>query len=657
MLGSAIALTDEPKPSRERVDAPPPAAVDADGPVTRVSLGHVPALLFTSCLGVLLCTGGDALSRATLGGASLLFWAGILVVVLPLAHRLSGEEATRGERLTLVVMLGLALYAVKVSRDPFGFTLPDELVHAYNADEIVRRHALFGENPILTVTPDYPGLEGATSALMTLTGLSSFGAGLIVVAAARTAMVAGLFLLFERVSGSSRVAGLAVAVYVGTPNFLLFSAQYSYESLSLPLLVAVLVVTVERETATARARTAWLIAAVLLIAAIVVTHHLTAYALVGVLVLLSAVHALLARGRRRPAAPSPWPLAAIAVVLTGAWLVKAGAGTGAYLGPVLRRAAEASLRTASGEAAPRTLFQSTNHIVTPVGERIAGVLAVGLLALAIPYGLREIWRHHRDRPLALIFAAASIGFLGAQGLRLAPAAWETGTRATDFFFIGLAFLVATVGLERWSPRGRRWPGPVLATACVGLICAGGIVAGWSYSTRLSQPLLVEAEGRTLPSAPLALARWVHAWLPGGRFAAPDPQARLINLYGDALGRTGKHPDIEDIVRTRDLPAWQVQALRGARLRYVVVDRRERSGNNVSGYFFGVHPPAGPRDELLSEAIATRFRSVRASQILDSGTIRLFDLEDVPISAIFRGVPLADSVPAAGASTSATDGRP
>ena len=57
------------------------------------------------------------------------------------------------------MLLGLSLYAVKVFRDPFGFTFADELAHAPNAKAILRTHHLFEANTILSATPFYPGLS------------------------------------------------------------------------------------------------------------------------------------------------------------------------------------------------------------------------------------------------------------------------------------------------------------------------------------------------------------------------------------------------------------------------------------------------------------------------------------------------------------------
>ena len=82
---------------------------------------------------------------------------------MPIFYRLTSRDASPGERLALVCLLGLSLYAVKVVRDAPLFTFSDELIHAFNAHQIAATHHLFEANPILKVTPYYPGLEGATS--------------------------------------------------------------------------------------------------------------------------------------------------------------------------------------------------------------------------------------------------------------------------------------------------------------------------------------------------------------------------------------------------------------------------------------------------------------------------------------------------------------
>ena len=139
--------------------------------------GYIAPIALCCGAGLLVCSFANALSREGME-PPLLYWAGILVVALPIFWRLTSREASPAERLALVCLLGLSLYAVKVVRDAPLFSFSDEPVHAFNADQIVNHHHLFHFNPILPVTPNYPGLEGATSALMGLTGLSSYGAGI-----------------------------------------------------------------------------------------------------------------------------------------------------------------------------------------------------------------------------------------------------------------------------------------------------------------------------------------------------------------------------------------------------------------------------------------------------------------------------------------------
>src|SRR5262249_46941428 len=189
-------------------------------PQRRLEVGHLAPILLASGLGLLVCSLANALSRAALEPTPLLFWAGVLLLAVPIFHRLTADDASAPERLALVCLLGLSLYCVKVFRDAPAYTFSDELVHAFNANQISAHHHLFRENPILGVTPSFPGLEGAASALMKLTGVSSFVAGVVLIGAARLVLIASLFLLFHRVSGSARVAGLGAAIYTGNFNFL-----------------------------------------------------------------------------------------------------------------------------------------------------------------------------------------------------------------------------------------------------------------------------------------------------------------------------------------------------------------------------------------------------------------------------------------------------
>jgi hypothetical protein len=595
----------------------------------RARLGRLPLIALTTGLGLLICALVNAAARATLEPPMALYWLGVLVVSAPIFYRLTSRDASPGERLALVCLLGLSLFAVKAIRDAPLYTFSDELVHAFNAEQISSHHDLYRPNPTLPVTPYYPGLEGATSALMSLTGMSSYGAGILVVAAARLSLVMALFLLFGRLTGSARTAGLGVAIYAGNFNFLYWGAQYSYESLALPLLVVVLMAVAEREVEHKYWGKDWVVPIVLGIGAIVVTHHLTSYALAAILLGLAASYLLLKRTWR---APNPWPFALLAIAMASVWLVVVASSTVGYLSPVITDAVNATLDTALGEAPPRTLFQGGDNSPSPetIGEtptlaRGLGLLGVLILAAGMPFGLRQVWRRHREKPFALIFVLAAFGFFGTLLLRLAPEAWETGNRASEFLFMGLAFVLACVGLEKWRPQSLPWLGRGLMTAFLGVILVGGAISGWPWNAQLASPLRISAEGGTIVSPPLGVAEWARDTIPGGKFAANVADSRLLMDPGGKWALSGENPDIKSIIETPALEGWELPLLRSHKLRYVVADRRVIGADGIRGYYFSRKDTA-PGERLLPRSTVNKFAQVPGvARIYANGDIAVFDL--------------------------------
>jgi hypothetical protein len=584
--------------------------------------GYIAPIALCCGAGLLLCSFANTLSREGME-PSLLYWVGILVVALPIFWRLTSREASTAERLTLVCLLGLSLYAVKVVRDAPLFSFSDEPVHAFNADQIVNHHHLFRFNPILPVTPNYPGLEGATSALMGLTGLSSYGAGIVIVAAARLSLMIGLFLLFARVSGSSRTAGLAAAIYAGNFNFFFWGAQFSYESIALPLFIVVLMAVAERDSSPRDWARSWAVPIVLGIAAIVVTHHLTSYAISVFLGGLAIVFWAL---RRDWSWPNPWRYAILAAVLAIAWLLLVANSTFGYLGPVIGEAFEAIFNTASGDAPPRGLFQGkgSNIPPTPFLARAVALLAVVLLAVAMPFGLKRVWKRYRKEPYALIFAIAALGFFATLVLRLAPAAWETGNRLSEYLFVGLAFVAALAGLQDWRPSKWPWLGRASLTAALGVVLVGGAIAGWPWDLQLASPIRASAEGRTISSAPLALAEWAKHNIPAEeRFGASTADARMLLAPGEHVAFAGKTPDIQDILEETSFSGWELPLLRKEGIRYVVTDRREISSDATRGYSFSIR---GDEPELMPLATVSKFAELPgAKRVYSSGDISVYDL--------------------------------
>lgn len=590
-------------------DAAPPHAPTAS------RLGRFPWILLAAAAGLAAIAGADALSRTGSGGGGALFWLGLVLIVFPAALRLVGEDASGGERVATVVLIGLALYGIKVLRDPFAFTYGDELAHLHNLQQIDASGRLFGSNSILPITPRYPGLESVAAGLSRTSGSSNFAAGLLLIALARTTFMVCVYLIYERLTGSARLAGLGALLGAAAPTFLFFSAQFSYESLAVPLASVALLALARRQTADgATERRRWSAVLVLAAAAVIPTHHITSYALVALLLVVCVLQSFLTRPR-----DAPWLVTAVIALLTIAWLTLVASRTVGYLSPVLSDAVSNIADTIRRESGTRTLFRSTGGDggVTPLGERVVAIGAIALLASAILAGLvtrRHAWRR---QALLLIFGLAAALYLCTLPLRVVPAAWETASRSGSFLFIGVG-VTAAAGILWWVQRGTR---PAWAAAAVTLMIAGGVIAGWPASLRLGQPFRLDVAGTTLEPPGVAAARWSRARLgPARRLGAQDADARTFLVDGRQTAFQGVNPDIRGVLDAERLEPWQRELLRENRLRLLVTDRRTISSDNIAGYFFDRGRP-----DLAPAATVGKFDLPTVDRLYDSGDIVVFDV--------------------------------
>jgi hypothetical protein len=578
-----------------------------------------------TAVGLAVVSAVDCLSRATLDPSPAIYWIGVALIVAPAVARMLAHDVTKAEWVALVVMFGLALFAVKLMRDPFAFTLADEFPHVYNARQVLNHHHLYTPNSYLPVTANFPGLAGATSALAELSGMSPFGSGMLLLAAARTSFMLGLFTLLLAVGGSPRAAGLGTLVYAADSNFMLWQAQYAYESLALPLFVVLLATVVERSHRLTGQRWPWAVPLVLLIAAIVPTHHLTSYAMVGVLLLLSV--------RRLPRLrlandSSVFPFAILALVLALLWLVVVASVTVGYLSPVIGQAINSIYQTVTREAAPHALFGSATNQSGPGNtpyEQVLGGLSVLLSVLAVCFSVGQAWSNSRRHDAAkVMLVAAAVVYVPVMGLRFAPGAWETSVRLVDFLSIGVAFVIGWFPLEQLTRLTSPWFARMAAAVAVAVMVVGGAINGWPPASRISRPTEIVADGERLQSPSFAVGMWTRR-LPRGRVIAPDADAEPILLFGNQPVVSDATLSADQVLQMGTLPAWVLPLWRSNGIRYIVVDRRVDATSETDGFYFGTTRQGGYVEALLGQTLATRFDSVGLSRIYTSGNIFVYAL--------------------------------
>ena len=601
------------------------------GPVVRRARPRRLRLSASSCpvtgaLGLCVIALSFWLNRRGHGGppATAVFWVGFLVLLGPITARLVSFQTVRRDRLGLVVLFGLLTYGVKVLHDPLTFVMGDEFLHvAVAVKQGIGQplHRIFADQGI-NVAAGYPGLELFSVSLARISGLSLFVCGLVTIGVARVVVMVGIFVLAERLTRSSRIAGLAALLFAANSNFLLWSAQFSYESLALPLFVVVLALLADRGSLE-RPRREAIVPVVVIGAAIVVTHHLTSFALVIVLWFESAC-ALRPRWRRFRS------LFLAGVVTAGvvAWLLIVAPETSSYLGYILRRTITGIGQTISGGA--RQPFSSTSYNSTrwPLAEELLSYLGVLLLALGT---LAALWRHRRLRslrtPLHLLLVGASVAYLGLFVLRLSAGSWETANRGQEFVFVAPAILIAAGIVELLArSRRRRWTSTLIGAA-IAVVIGGGVVQGWESRLLLPAPLEVSAQGATLRPQSTVAASWAIAHLGADMtYMADESSARELVSRGANRTFLGSDHDVPEILHNSGLPAWQTDVLRRQAVDFVFVDRRRISTDPQAGFYFPTAADPSQGQGYYTTAALRKFAGLpSASAVFQSGDIAIYDI--------------------------------
>ena len=629
MTAAGESIGRRPAAYRERVRPADTSAARSRLPVSVVALSAA-----TGVVVVATAYTAGRLGHAGASWADRMYWLGQLLILTPVAARLLSRRAlVASETVTLVVVLTVAEYLVKVCYSPAAFTYADELMHWRTATDILQTGKLFTANNLLPISPYYPGLEEVTSALASITGLSVFTSGLIVAGSAHLLFVCVLFVLFRYISGSHRIAGVALLLYSSESLFQSFDSMFVYQTLALPFL-GLTVLAVYRLAAPPQAgrRGGWFTLAVLSAFATVVTHHVTSYLLVATLEVIT-LGALLARDRRLAAWASI--LALVSAAAFAAWIVFVAPSTVGYLQPVIEGALQAfrALLTGGHPGAPPPASAANG----PLENQALSAAAVLIMSVLVPVGWWQVWRRCRHQPWTVALAIGAVSWYVIVAVRLFVAnGSELAGRASTFVFLPAGF-IAALAVIRLTDNSLRWPviradvrrrAPVVVAVAVVaalVLVLNGMVNGWPpYWERLPGPYQVAGAERSVGSEQVASADWAQAMLgPGNRFATDEGDLPVLGSYGDQ-NTVGDDGYLYTSSAFTQAAAQQVQA---QSIGYVLVDRRLSEMLPASGQYFPVDPNAGKYTRPLPLADLTKFNHVPGvARMYDSGNIVIYDLK-------------------------------
>lgn len=600
-----------------------------------------PLLALVAGLGIVMIALGFNAARADLSHAQPLFWGGLIVVYAPIALRLGSRSASRRERLVLSVLLGGALYLVKVLYSPTGFTLHDELATWLQTSDLLNSGHALGANTIVSGYAGFPGLELLTSALDQLAGSGVFLSGLIVIGLARLLVIAALFLFFERAGGSSRLAGVAIAIYVCNPSFLYFDSQFGYESLALVAAGALLLVA-QRWAEPVAGDREWnrrglLVAIALLAATLALTHHMSSYAMTGFF-LLWTLTTIVSRRRphlRKPSLSGPLVPALIMAAAAASWFVlEASQVTTSELGDVLTEAVKSVVHLISGASGGKKLFQSASQTNTAIA-RALGVASIVPLLAVIPFGLWRTWWKWEENALHRALAVVALFFPVTLFLRLTEAGTETSQRASEFVYVGLAFVSGLFVLQLPPARTAlaRYGRPLGGVALATVIFLGGFIVGESPITRLPGPFLVGGEARATSPQGIVAARFAAARLPAGsRVIGDRPNVTLMGSYGHLERVTGSIEGIpvSRVFYSETFDELDQRVISNDVIDYIVVDRRLSHEVPAGGFYFeSTEPQASAWNAPIKVSALRKFNHVHGlSRIFDNGAIAIYDTSGI-----------------------------
>ncbi|HZT14876.1 MAG TPA: hypothetical protein VFA19_02930 [Gaiellaceae bacterium] len=596
--------------------------------------GFLPALSLVAAGGVLLLAFADNAARGHQRHATGLYWIAIVAIVVPIAARLTRRTCSHAERIGLLLVVGVASYLLKLMTWPLGFAFHDDLGQLRTTLDIDASHHLFSTNPIVPAYSYYPGLEEVSNAVASLSGVSPTAAGFLVVGAARIVLVIALFRMFEVASASSRVAGIATLLYAANPNFVYFDGQVAYESLALPLAVATLCCVALRaagstsdEPSTRETPRGSALVACILVGGTVVSHHISAYFLTAFL----AAWVLAGQSKRFSGTPrGSLVLATVSLITTTGWLLFAGSATERELGTIPGAAASSIWDLIFGNAPPRQLFHAANGTPEPLLTRWIGYASVVLILTLLPFGLRRTLR--RGNAVSIVLLGLALLYPPSLVLRLTTAGTETSSRASEFVFIGVGYVVALalVGSPSSEANSNGFLGlsrlvtPAFSVYA-GIVFAGGLIIGWSPSARLPGPFEVGDPPRSISPEGVAAAKWMSSSLGTNNILLADSTNALL------MASYGRQAPIETpiaalpplkLFRDRTLTRLDREALN--EVDYLVTDERLTKALPLNGGYFGPDDyKLGLTRPLPPFGLRKFDQTPELARVYDSGNIAIY----------------------------------
>lgn len=560
------------------------------------------------------------------GTAETLSMVGLGLAYATALWVLLAPRLTRRLRNTAVLCLGLAPTLMWRDTNPLLFTGFDEQLHMRTLGDIISSHRLFEANPLLEVSPRYPGIEVVT-VLLHQTGLPTMASAVIVILLARVLLVTILCAAVEQLTANVRAGGLAVAVYAVSPQFVFFNSQYAYQTMALPLALAA--VSLIDRARRAENPLPFFGGATACLFAVAMTHHMTSFLTTLFLIVWTFFQHGPARSRVAYGA-----LAAVTSAL--AWAIVQRSLLEDYFGPI---ANDVGGQIRGG--ARRSAFKDTAGVSTPGLDKLlllyfAGMLALLVAAIAVATLIR--WKRGERHLLQwgphFLVLAITAAIPVSLAARIVPSGGELFDRSSSFLFLALGFVVAGYWIRLRLPTAARLVVIGMAT----VMFLGGYVMGSGPSwARLPGSYLVAADTRSMDAEVLAAVKWAGQEIaPGSRIVGDRVSAALLASQAGLWPtmQVGK-VDASGLYTNEKWGQSETDTAGLLKMRYLFIDRRLADELPHFGtYFVNAVDANGVK---LTESQLSKFDRVPGiKEVYRHGPISIYDLKGLGLPEMKNG---------------------
>jgi hypothetical protein len=616
---------------------------EAFGMRRRGRQGHFLAGVVCATTGLGLLSEGFAMAvapRHPVVGQVLFFVA----LVVPFTIFLTVLMVPRLGSLREITVAILGLYPVMVYRmsSPLVLASYDEHQHQQSLMNLLQGSGLFSPNPVLRVSPFYPGLELFTAVGIRLTGLPIVLAMSLVVLLCRLLLVLIIYHAALLVSPSRRGASLVVAFYAVSPEFYSFNSGFSYQTLALTLgLGGIFLLRRAQFADYAAARRLFFIASLVLIAT-VVTHHGTSWMVLAFLIAWAAVSR---KGERKLLVRAAVVMGAAVAIWTAA-LAPLLAG---YLVPIFSDALQGVQAFLGGTSGHQIFGASGGTPPIADWERVVLVvyeLSCTLAALVCARIMLPRAFHNQDRMLGLL-GALDLAFPITAAAHFDPSVGELGDRASTFLFLPLALSCSLIIQRhpRVSRRSARRPNPFRPAVLIALIGGtaviylGGILLGSNPDwERLPGPYLVSADFRTQDPETIAAVDWAATHLPAGGTVVADRVPAVLLASQARLWPESEPQQGLDPAQLYFSDTWgpqQTTIVKGLHIDYLYVDTRLADSLPYLGYY--IYEGETTKPTRITVADVAKFAHVPGLKaVYHHGPVTIYDTAGLGVAADWNG---------------------